>query len=135
MRLALLLLFAACAAPQENVRSVQNVGSISVLPAEAGAPLVFQYWGPCLSGSCTSDLVAACDAQLDGSNIRLSTHAEWIDHTEEYGACTRDCAIFSTKCATSHGVAAGTYTAMFGDSTTELTIPINDLEVIFSDRL
>lgn len=124
MRLALLVVLAACASSSESSRSVDNVGEVCVPPGAAGAPLLVHYSGPCLSGSCTADRVAHCDVvQLDATTIRVSTHGEWSDFTKEYGGCTRACADFSTTCSTPDGVAAGTHTLVFGDSTMQLTIP------------
>lgn len=125
MRLAALLVLAACASSSESARSVDNVGEICVSGAP-GAPLVVHYAGPCLSGSCTKDQVASCVVvQLDSTTIRVSAHGEWLDFTKEYGACTRDCADFSTTCSSAQGVAAGTYTLVFGDSTMQLTLPLS----------
>jgi hypothetical protein len=124
VRLAALLLLAACASSSESARSVDNVGEVCVSPGAAGAPLVVQYDGPCVSSSCTADRVAHCDVvQLDATTIRVSAHSEWSDFTKDNGVCTRDCAAFSTTCTTPEGVAAGTYTLVFGDSTMQLTIP------------
>jgi hypothetical protein len=123
VRFAALLVLAACASSSDNARSGENVGSICVTTGEAGAPLAVEYRGPCLSGSCTEYRVASCDVvQLDRTTIRVASHAEWIDHTEEYGVCTRECAAISATCSTPEGVAAGMYTLVFGDSTKPLSI-------------
>jgi hypothetical protein len=74
----------------------------------------------CISGSCTKDRIASCEATVTGSSIEISTRASWRFTGDT--ACTDDCASPSASCTTPP-LPAGTYTVSLGTHTTTLEIP------------
>jgi hypothetical protein len=58
----------------------------------------------------------------DGSTLRISASASYVDRTAMAHGCTADCTMLSGMCPTGY-LPSGSYTLVFGVSTLSLTIP------------
>ncbi len=76
----------------------------------------------CLSSSCTTDMMARCEARLEGTTIIITTIASWRDTTEVTGICTDDCASPFATCMTPP-LPAGTYSVSLPPRAAVLEVP------------
>lgn len=66
-----------------------------------------------------------CEAVLDGSVIRVSTHASTVMHVEEGDVCPTVCAVIEATCSLGP-LAAGTYDIHIGEDTRAVEVPGTD---------
>lgn len=123
--------------PHALQRSYENEGSVCLgldhphgLPVDAlegdePFPMIVGFES-CLSSSCSQDLEANCEVEIDGDDIFLSSTGSYGDRTHlEGGMCTEDCRSLYADCGNLI-LEEGSYTVHHGDETVELTIPSDD---------
>ena len=80
--------------------------------ADQPAAVIVDSFG-CLSSECTTDLLASCEVQMDGTALTITTHASWNDTTRVTGICTDDCVGPHAECETPP-LPAATYSVRIG---------------------
>lgn len=88
-----------------------------------GAPVeLLVVMEPCVSGSCTSDIVASCEATVSGNQITVTSSGSYREDSGLVKACTDDCRVVSATCSTA-SLPAGSYTVFHGEDVLPLDVP------------
>lgn len=105
-----------------ETRTLEDEGTAClVATTDGGEGTVTVDAQECMSSSCDRNQVASCEATVDGSTITVTASFEWETATGTQ-ACTDDCGQLAADCSTGE-LAAGTYTLVYGDQSTEFTVP------------
>ncbi len=73
----------------------------------------------CLSASCSTDRAASCTVSRSGGTLTVRANLSWTQETG--GPCTADYDSLRVMCS-SEPLPAGTYSVVFGEHTTTLTV-------------
>lgn len=121
-------------APMPLERSFENEGRFCFGEFDAGGqpqadleagepfPVMFSKQA-CLSSSCTEDMEAQCEVDIDYDEATLSSSGSYLNTTHMHESCTEDCNDFHADCGLMMYEEEGTYEVHHGDATTELIIP------------
>ena len=90
---------------------------------EAGEPFPVTFSKQaCLSSSCTEDMQAQCQIDID-DEVTLSASASYSNTTHLNESCTEDCNDFHADCGQLMFEQEGNYAVNHGEETFQLTIP------------
>lgn len=141
MRIFLLALLIGCGGGSGDEQIVESAGRMCLHASPpngfgnpepqsfvAGSPITVRVeLNACLSSSCDINREMSCAVNASGNDIGVTSIATWTDTSASSNGCTDDCGILATTC-TIEGLAAGTYTVVFGNKTIELTVPSETTE-------
>lgn len=98
-------------------------GSPSEQRVEAHQAITFQVTlTDCLSGSCTNNREASCEAVLDGNTVRITSQGAYTDNGGLLQGCTSDCHVVSAACSLDEGLPEGEYTVVHGEDVMSLSV-------------
>lgn len=90
---------------------------------EAGEPFdLAVVFNDCRSSSCTEFHDMACEVELAGDTLVVTSEGSYTDYETPGRICTDDCAVASATCAVP-GLDEGSYTLQHGDEVYTFDVP------------